>query len=78
MTQQAPGSCDSCGYFVRLQGNLGMLFGACSNVYSPSDRHVVSIDHGCGAHSDVVAEKLETELTPHMWDTITDDDSLFY
>lgn len=77
MTQQAPGNCSSCGYFVRLQGNLGVQFGACSNVYSPSDRHVVSIDHGCGAHSDVVAEKRETELPPPIWDTISEDDSLF-
>lgn len=77
MTKLAPGSCDSCGYFVRLQGNLGMHFGACSNVYSPSDRHVVSIDHGCGAHSDVVAEKRETELPPLIWDAVSEDDSLF-
>lgn len=78
MTKQAPASCDSCGYFVRLQGNLGMLFGACTNVWSPSDGRVVSIDHGCGGHSDVVAEERAGELPPPVWDTIAvDEGSLF-
>lgn len=78
MTKQAPGTCDSCGYFARLQGNLGMLFGACTNVWSPSDGRVVSIDHGCGGHSDVVADERVGELPSPIWDTISvDEGSLF-
>ncbi|PFG66139.1 DUF3027 domain-containing protein [Enemella evansiae] len=77
MTRQAPGSCVSCAYFVRLQGGLGTVFGVCANQYAPSDAHVVSIDHGCGAHSDVVAPEREGELPNPVWDTISLDDSLF-
>jgi hypothetical protein len=28
----------------------------CANVYAPDDAKVVSLDHGCGAHSEVVAD----------------------
>lgn len=75
MTKQAPGSCVDCGYFVRLSGSLGTHFGACTNAYSSSDGSVVSIDHGCGAHSDVVAEKQENELPRPVWDTISWEES---
>ncbi|MSY51566.1 MAG: DUF3027 domain-containing protein, partial [Actinobacteria bacterium] len=26
-------------------------FGVCGNEYAPDDARVVSVDHGCGAHS---------------------------
>jgi hypothetical protein len=29
------------------------VFGVCANEWSPSDARVVSLDHGCGAHSEV-------------------------
>ncbi len=77
-TRQAPASCVSCAYFVRLQGGLGRLFGACTNVWSPRDGAVVSIDHGCGGHSDVVAEQREAELPAPVWETVPmSDASLF-
>ncbi len=75
MTRQAPAHCVTCGYFTRLQGNLGTLFGACTNQYSPSDGSIVSVDHGCGGHSDVVATDRTAELPPPIWDTITFDES---
>jgi hypothetical protein len=76
--RQAPAPCSSCGYFIRLRGELGAGFGACANVYSPSDGHVVSIDHGCGAHSDVVEERRGIELPPVLWDDAADSgESLF-
>jgi len=79
MTKQAPGVCETCGFFTRLQGSLGVLFGACANVYSPSDARVVSVDHGCGAHSDVPQEDRAEELPPPVWETIAWDEpvSLF-
>lgn len=70
MTKLAPGVCETCGFFIRLQGNLGMLFGACTNAYSASDRSVVSVDHGCGAHSNVVSENRAEELPTPAWETI--------
>ncbi|RCK68049.1 DUF3027 domain-containing protein [Desertihabitans brevis] len=69
-TRQAPGNCVTCGYFVRLQGSLGRQFGVCTNVWSPRDAGVVSVDHGCGAHSDVVAEQRVAELPPPVWETV--------
>ena len=56
---------------------LGTLFGACANQYSASDGRVVSLDHGCGGHSDVVAEQRAKELPAPAFDTIAIDESLF-
>ena len=70
--RQAPALCATCGYFIRLRGGLGVAFGACANVYSASDGHVVSIDHGCGAHSDVVEERRGVPLPPLLWDDSVD------
>lgn len=77
MTRQAPANCATCGYFLRLSGSMGVLFGACANEYSPSDGRVVSVDHGCGGHSDVVATERPTDLPAPVWDTINTDDALF-
>ena len=73
----APAPCLSCAYFVRLSGKLGAMFGVCSNEFSPYDAHVVSVDHGCGGHSDVVADERGVELPEPVFDTITVDGNLF-
>jgi hypothetical protein len=52
MARQAPDHCDTCGFYLPLAGSLGVRFGACGNAMSPSDGTVVTIDHGCGAHSE--------------------------
>jgi hypothetical protein len=54
IAQAAPAPCGTCGFFLRLVGGLGPLFGACANEYAPDDGRVVSADHGCGAHSEAV------------------------
>ncbi len=79
MARQAPAPCETCGFFLRLQGGMGVLFGACANVYSPSDGAVVSVDHGCGAHSSVPTLEPAEELPPPAWETIEWDEpvSLF-
>lgn len=76
-TRLAPATCLSCGYFVRLQGALGNQFGACTNEFSPYDAQVVSVEHGCGGHSDVVADERGVELPEPVFDTISIDDHLF-
>jgi hypothetical protein len=50
----APGPCLTCGFFVRLSGSLGQVFGVCANSYAPDDGRVVSADHGCGGHSEAL------------------------
>jgi hypothetical protein len=52
LASAAPGPCLSCGFFVRLAGPLGRVFGVCANEFAPDDGRVVSVDHGCGAHSE--------------------------
>ena len=76
-SQQAPANCATCAYFIPLRGQLGTMFGACTNEYSPSDAHVVSLDHGCGGHSDVVAKQRAKELPKPVFDTISIDQNLF-
>jgi hypothetical protein len=49
---QAADRCSTCGYFLPMAGALRAVFGVCANAWSPSDGQVVSLDHGCGAHSE--------------------------
>jgi hypothetical protein len=53
VAEKAPAPCGSCGFFLPMAGALRSFFGVCANAWSPSDGHVVSLDHGCGAHSEV-------------------------
>lgn len=54
LAHAAPGVCATCGFFVPLGGPLGQVFGACANAYAPDDGRVVSVDHGCGGHSEAL------------------------
>jgi len=47
--------CSTCGFLLPMAGSVGRVFGVCGNEYAPDDGRVVSMDHGCGAHSEVVA-----------------------
>lgn len=73
MTHQAPASCETCAYFVALSGPMGRVFGVCANEYTPSDGRVVSREHGCGAHSDVVEPTRSEQSAVPAWDTMTVD-----
>jgi len=70
LSRLAPDVCETCGFFVRLQGSLGTLFGVCANAFSVSEGTVVSVDHGCGAHSNVLADERPDGPPPPIWDTI--------
>ena len=62
-TKTASGNlCSTCGFFVALQGDLSEMFGVCANKWSPDDGKVVSLDHGCGEHSEI-----EPPEPSHMW-----------
>lgn len=52
----ANAECSTCGFFLPLAGALRRVFGVCASPWSPSDGQVVSIDHGCGAHSETSAQ----------------------
>ncbi|MCI1901182.1 MAG: DUF3027 domain-containing protein [Bifidobacteriaceae bacterium] len=55
-------TCETCAFFVPLQGELNTMFGVCANKWSPDDGRVVSLDHGCGEHSEIAPPMPES-----MW-----------
>ncbi|MBT1163823.1 DUF3027 domain-containing protein [Bifidobacterium felsineum] len=62
-TKTAAGNlCSDCGFFVPLTGELDRMFGVCANKWSPDDGRVVSLDHGCGEHSEI-----EPPEPSHLW-----------
>jgi Protein of unknown function (DUF3027) len=46
--------CGGCGFYIPLSGPLKKTFGVCANLLAPDDGRVVSVDHGCGAHSEIL------------------------
>ena len=52
IAQSAPKPCSSCAFLLPIAGSLRASFGVCANAISPEDARVVSVDHGCGAHSE--------------------------
>lgn len=76
LAQSAPDSCTTCGFLMRIAGPLSELFGVCANGDANDDGRVVSLDHGCGAHSEVrLAKKHEPQPVPEpVFDTLTPDE----
>ncbi|MGN6610940.1 MAG: DUF3027 domain-containing protein [Angustibacter sp.] len=68
--EQAPAKCTTCGYFVPMAGALRQVFGVCANQWSPSDGKVVSLDHGCGAHSELDVERRPEPLDEPVLDEL--------
>jgi Protein of unknown function (DUF3027) len=61
--------CISCGFLLLMGGSLRQMFGVCGNVYAPDDGRVVSLDHGCGAHSEIVVDTTSSvEALPTAFD----------
>jgi Protein of unknown function (DUF3027) len=61
--------CVTCGFYLPLAGALRANFGVCANLYAPDDGQVVSGDHGCGAHSEVLVEQsVEVDEAPTVFD----------
>lgn len=62
-TKTAEGkTCETCGFFIPLAGELKTMFGVCANRWSPDDGRVVSLDHGCGEHSEI-----DPPEPTHLW-----------
>jgi hypothetical protein len=56
MARQAPAQCGTCGFFLPIAGSLRAAFGVCANEVTVTDGRVVTVDHGCGAHSEAIIE----------------------
>ena len=76
LAKAAPDQCWSCGFLVRLAGPLSETFGVCANGDANDDGRVVSMDHGCGAHSEVRLSKRQQPVppAPPVVDTMSADD----
>jgi hypothetical protein len=76
LAQSAPASCASCGFLLRIAGPLADTFGVCANGNANDDGRVVSLDHGCGAHSEVQLGKKQqpVPLPEPVFDTMTPDE----
>jgi hypothetical protein len=76
LAQSAPGRCEGCGFLVRLAGPLAETFGVCANEFANDDGRVVSLNHGCGAHSEAQLRKkqLPPPLPDHVFDSLSRDD----
>lgn len=59
MAKHAPARCGTCGFYLQLAGSLSAGFGVCGNEITEADGQVVSVEYGCGAHSEA-----QIELTP--------------
>jgi hypothetical protein len=64
VAEKATDRCVSCGYYLPMAGALRRSFGVCANEWSPSDGAVVSLDHGCGAHSEIDVEAVPAVVVP--------------
>jgi hypothetical protein len=73
IAQAAPATCATCGFRIAVRGHLGIAFGLCANEISPSDGHLVTLDHGCGAHSEAVVIPTMSEHTEPFVDEVAFD-----
>ncbi len=65
-TRAARATCSTCGFMLPMAGSAATMFGVCANEWSPFDGKVVSLDHGCGAHSET-----DAAASKKMWDPTT-------
>jgi hypothetical protein len=68
IARAAPAACASCGFFLPLAGALRQAFGVCANAFAPDDGRAVSVDHGCGAHSEAVVVPAAPAPAPPLLD----------
>lgn len=73
----APAKCATCGFMIPLAGEFRQMFGVCANEYAPDDGRVVSLDHGCGAHSEAEVPSTGPEPLTPVIDEMGYDDIVF-
>ncbi len=75
MAKESKGVCGDCGFLISLAGPLSDRFGVCGNGMANADGQVVSLEHGCGAHSGARLKRSASApaLPPPVHDTVTDD-----
>ncbi|MCL2804051.1 MAG: DUF3027 domain-containing protein [Micrococcales bacterium] len=71
---RATARCASCGFSMPLAGSMRGLFAVCANRMAGRDGQVVSLDHGCGAHSETDVARSSTRWPENA--PMVDDSSL--
>ena len=68
--RKADATCSSCGFLLPMAGRMRRVFGVCANELAVDDGRVVSMDHGCGAHSetDLPDQDSDWPVTPSRMD----------
>lgn len=67
--------CGTCGFYMPIAGSLSAAFGACCNEFAPADGHVVNVEYGCGAHSEV---RVSSRASVPVAELVYDDSVLDY
>jgi len=70
MARAATLECVSCGFLLAMGGPVGQSFGVCANAMSPADGRVVSLEYGCGAHSEVERAVEDTARVDAVFDEL--------
>lgn len=75
LARSAPEQCWSCGFLMRLSGRLATSFGVCANGNANDDGRVVSVGHGCGAHSEIklARQQQPVPVPDHAFDSLSDE-----
>lgn len=69
MARSAPEPCGTCGFYLPVGGSLSAVFGVCGNDISPADGHVVNVEYGCGAHSEIeIAQSASIPVADLVYD----------
>ncbi|WP_037910626.1 DUF3027 domain-containing protein [Actinacidiphila yeochonensis] len=76
MAQAAPARCASCAFLVPVAGSLRQAFGVCANEYASSDGQLVSLEYGCGGHSEAAVMPRTPPPPPMVLDDLNETDQL--
>lgn len=73
MARSVDSVCSTCGFLLTIGGPLGQGFGVCAQEMSPADGHVVALDYGCGAHSEITEVATVTSAVAPITDEMAFD-----
>ena len=72
MARSVESTCATCGFLVTIGGPLSQAFGVCAQEMSPADGRIVSLEYGCGAHSQI-SDVPEASGIPAVATPVTDE-----
>ncbi len=70
---EASAKCRTCGFLMPIAGSVRTQFGLCANAASPFDGRVVSLNNGCGAHSETDVRRHDDDIAEPVIDDRRED-----